>query len=307
MEDAEKNPAISSQVINPGHWLREYLRHRAGLASYKSDFHCDPTCTRPGCKNQDLQIPVSIVDLVGAALHRDQSVAATYPGTYSLGLLSNEREDWIRTVTLRLKKPCPFLENDRCGIYPVRPLPCILFPEYLVNEGTFEANARQDHFKDYRCFHRPIPLSPDRGEVMTQLKKMWQRESLISSFYLFNHGRCHIDFSNLIQELSQEARSREEAASAGEPEPLRIVPHEVIEHFFVKYIAGCQPFAGVSEKIQHLDSRAGQGELRQFFADDRLMKKLKQCGDDRALVFRFVKGKLQAKRRSLSPPEYKYY
>jgi hypothetical protein len=37
------------------------------------------------------------------------------------------------------------------------------------------------------------------------------------------------------------------------------------------------------------------------------MKKLKQCGDDRALVFRLVKGKLQAKRRSLSPPEYKFY
>ena len=100
-----------------------------------------------------------------------------------MGLLSNEREDWIRTVTLRLKKPCPFLENDRCSIYPVRPLPCILFPEYLVNEGTFEANARQDHFKDYLCFQRPIPLSPERATVMTQLKAMWRRESLISSFF----------------------------------------------------------------------------------------------------------------------------
>jgi hypothetical protein len=142
---------------------------------------------------------------------------------------------------------------------------------------------------------------------MTQLKKMWKRESLISSFYLFNHGRCHIDFSNLIQELSHEARSRREAASTGELEPLRIIPHQVIEHFFLKHIAECQPFAGLSEKIYHLDHQAGQGEFRQFFEDDRLMKKLKQCGDDRALVLRFVKGKLQAKRRSLSPPEYKFY
>ena len=240
-------------------------------------------------------------------MHRDKSVSAIYPGNYSLGLLSNEREDWIRTVTLRLKKPCPFLENDRCSIYPVRPLPCILFPEYLVNEGTFEANARQDHFKDYLCFQRPIPLSPERAKVMTQLKKMWKRESLISSFSLFNHGRCHIDFSNLIQELSHEARSQREADPAGELEPLRIIPHRVIERFFLQHIAGCQPFAGVSEKIYHLDTREGQVEFRQLWQDDRLMKKLKQCGDDRALVFRFVKGKLQAKRRSLSPAEYKYY
>ena len=307
MEDSRKIQAISSQAENPRQWLAAYLRNRADLASYKSDFHCDPTCTRPGCKNQDLQVPVSIIDLVGAAMHRDKSVSATYPGNYSLGLLSNEREDWIRIVTLRLKKPCPFLENDRCSIYPVRPLPCILFPEYLVNEGTFEANARKDHFKDYLCFQRPIPLSPERAKVMTQLKKMWKRESLISSFYLFNHGRCHIDFSNLIKELSDEARSQREAESAGELEPLRIIPNQVMEHFFLKHIAECQPFAGVREKIDHLDNREGQVEFLQLLQDDRLMKKLKQCGDDRALVFRFVKGKLQAKRRSLSPPEYKFY
>jgi Fe-S-cluster containining protein len=154
MGDSRKIQAISSQAGNPRPWLAEYLRHRADLASYKSDFHCDLTCTIPGCKNQDLQIPVSIIDLVGAAMHRDQSVSAIFPGNYSLGLLSNEREDWIRTVSLRLKKPCPFLENDRCSIYPVRPLPCILFPEYLANEGTFEANAKKDHFKDYLCFQR---------------------------------------------------------------------------------------------------------------------------------------------------------
>jgi Fe-S-cluster containining protein len=304
--DSKKIQAISSQAINPRHWLAEYLRNRADLASYKSDFQCDPACTRPGCKNQDLQIPVSIIDLMGAALHRDKSVSVTYPGNYPLGLLSNEREDWIRTVTLRLKKPCPFLKNDQCSIYSVRPLPCILFPEYLVNEGAFEANARKDHFKDYLCFQRPIRLSPDRAQVMTQLKKMWQRESLISSFYLFNHGRCHIDFSNLIQELSHEARSRE-AESAGEPGPLRIVPHQVIEHFFLRHIAECQPFAGVGEKISQLDNQERQAEFLHMLQDDRLMKKLKQNEDDRALVFRFVKGKLQAKRRSLSPPEYKYY
>jgi Fe-S-cluster containining protein len=250
---------------------------------------------------------VSLVDLVGAAMHRDTSVSAIYHGNYSLGLLSNEREDWIRIVTLRLKKPCPFLENDRCSIYPVRPLPCILFPEYLVNEGTFEANARKEHFKDYLCFQRLIPLSPDRAGVMTQLKKMWERESLISSFYLFNSGPCHIDFSNLIKELSNEARSQRGAKSEERLEPLRIIPNQAIEHYFLKHIAKFQPFAETREKIDHLDNQERQKEFLQFLQDDRLIKKLKQHRDDRALVFRYVNGNLQAKRRSISPPEYKFY
>jgi Fe-S-cluster containining protein len=307
MANAKKVQAMASLAENPRQWLTAYLRRRGDLAAYKSDFECDPACTRPGCKNRDLQIPVSLIDLLGAAMCRDTSVAAIYPGNYSLGLLSNEREDWIRTVTLRLQKPCPFLENDRCSIYPVRPLPCILFPEYLVNEGAFEANARQDHFKDYLCFRRPVPLSPERAGVMTQLKKMWKRESLISSFYLFNHGRCHIDFSNLVQELTIAAGSPREAESGGKPEPRRIIPNPVMEHFFLTHIAGCQPFAGLSEKIDQLDTQAGQGEFLQLLQDERLVKKLKQCGDDRALLFRFVHGELQAKRRSLSPPEYKFY
>jgi Fe-S-cluster containining protein len=307
MEDSGTIQAISSQAKNPRQWLAAYLRHRAHLASYKSDFSCDPACTRPGCKNQDLQVPASIIDLLGAASLRDKSVLAIYPNDYSLGLLSNEREDWIRIVNLKLKKPCPFLEDDRCSIYPVRPLPCILFPEYLVNEGTFEANARKDHFKEYLCFRGHIPLSPDRAKVMAQLKRMWERESLISSFYLFNHAPCHIDFSNLIKELSDEARSQREAESAETLEPLRVIPNQVIEHFFLKHIAKCQPFAGAREKIAPLDNPEGQAEFLQFLQDDLLMKKLKKYGNDRALVFRYVKGKLQAKRQSLSPPEYKFY
>jgi len=307
MADESTIQTHSSPADDPRQWLTEYLRHRADLAASKSEFDCDPACTRPGCKNPDLQIPVSLIDLLGAAGYRDTSVSALYPDNYTLGLLSDTREDWIRTVALRLKKPCPFLENDRCSIYPVRPLPCMLFPEYLVNEGTFEANARQDHFKDYLCFQRPVPLSPERAQIMTQLKQMWKRESLISSFSLFNDGLCHIDFSNLIQELIHEARSHRGAESGGEPEPLRIIPNRVMEHFFLQHIAECQPFAGVRGKIDHLDTREGQEEFLHVWQDDRLVRKLKQCGDDRALVFRFVKGKVQAKRRSLSPPEYKFY
>jgi len=181
----------------------------------------------------------------------------------------------------------------------------MLFPEYLVNEGTFEANARKNHFKDYLCFRRPIPLSPERAQVIITLKARWERESLITSFYLFHHGPCHLDFSNLIEELSQEAGSLG-VAEQGQ-EPPRIIPNQVLERFFLEHMARCQPFAGVGEKIHRLNNRKGQMEFLQYLQDDGLRKKLKKAGEDRVLVWRFIKGKLQAKRRSFSPPEYKFY
>jgi Fe-S-cluster containining protein len=72
-------------------------------------------------------------------MHHNELVFANYQRNYTLGLFPTEQNDWI--VSLGLKMPCPFLENDLCSIYPVRPLACVLFPEYLVCDGRFEVEA----------------------------------------------------------------------------------------------------------------------------------------------------------------------
>lgn len=307
MQDLRKMPALSSPAGDPREWLTAYLRHRAHLASLESDFQCPPACTRPGCRNPDLQVQVSLVDLLGAALHRDESVSAIYQRHYSLGLFAHDRDDWIRMVALKLKKPCPYLEYDLCGIYPVRPLPCVLFPEYLVYQGKFEESAGKKHFRDYLCLRGPLLLSPARAGVLGKLAKMWERESLISSFSLFNHGPCHLDFGNLTGELVHAAASLPAEESEEIAEPGRFIPHQVLEGFFLERLAGLPPFAGISEKIQHLHTREGEAQFLQLLQDDLLLKKLKRSGVDRALIFRFVKGKLQARKRSLIPAAYKYY
>jgi Fe-S-cluster containining protein len=306
MADSRKIQEVPSNAINPRQWLTDYFHTREHLASSESDFRCDAGCTRPGCKNQNLQIPVSLVDLVGAARYQDGSVSATYQRNYALGLLAHERYDWIRRVSLRLKKPCPFLENDLCRIYPVRPLACVLFPEYLVYEGRFEAEARKEHFRDFLCLQNPVRLSPQRAEVVGRLKKMWQRETLISSFYLFNHSQCYIDYSNLTKELLLADKTLNDTESKGRPEPRATIPNQVMEHFFQTRMAQCQPFDGVRTKISRLNNQEGQRQFLQLLQDDRLMKQLLRSGDDRALIFRFIRGKLKGKRRSLIPGEYKF-
>jgi len=291
----------------PDQWLAGYFHTRAHLASRESDFHCNPACTRPGCRNISILVPVSLVDLLGVARHCQKSVAATYQRYYALGLFPHEQNDWIRKVALRLNKPCPFLEQDLCRIYPVRPLACVLFPEDLVRTGRFEIEAGKELFKEFLCLRSPMLLSPQRAEIVWRIKEMWEREMLISSYYLFNHGRCHLDVSNLTQEFLQVAATLGEAGALENPAPPNAIPNQVVELFFQKRLAGCQPFAGVGEKIALLDNREGQGQLLQLFQDDGLMQKLWRKWDDRDLVFRFAKGKLKSTRRSLLPHEYRFY
>jgi Fe-S-cluster containining protein len=291
---------IFSGAVDPRAGVAAYLRLRGELASAKSDFVCDPACTRPGCRNEDLQVEVSLIDLLGAAGRRGESVSALYRRYYSLGLFSDDRDDWIRRVSLKLRKPCPFLEEDLCSIYPVRPLPCALFPEYLAAEGKLDTEAAQDHFRDYPCLHRSLTLSPARAGVMASLKGLWRRETLATSFHLWQHGRVYVDFSNLTGELMQAAAA---AGPEGRPGP-QTVPHRILEHFFRERLAPSPPFAGISDRIGRLDHREGTTEFLRLFQDDRLAKKLKQTGDDRARVFRLRKGRVRATRRSLTPMEY---
>jgi Fe-S-cluster containining protein len=306
-KDLKNMEAPSSGGGNIRSWLAEYFRTRAHLASHESDFQCDPACTRPGCKNPDMQVQVSLVDLLGAALYLEESVSSLYRRYYSLGLFPEEKQYWIRMVALKLQKPCPFLENDLCGIYPVRPLPCILFPEYLAVEGKFEAQARQEHFRDYLCMQKPIILSPERAGVMAQIKKMWIKETLITSFYLFNHGACHLDFSNLIDEfLTMATRLGEGAVIAERAEPGGSIPTWMLERFFLERLASCHPFAGVQEKIEHLCSQEGQEHFLGLLQDDLLLRRLKQSTEDRTLIYRLRRGKLKARWRSLMPGEYKF-
>jgi Fe-S-cluster containining protein len=302
----ERKKLIPPQPEDPRPWLADYLDLRARLASQASDFQCDPACARPGCKNQDLQVPVSLVDLLGVALHRDERVSELNLRHYVLGVFCNDRDDWIRLVSLKLKKPCPFLDQDLCGIYPVRPLPCMLFPEYLVSRGTFAATAARAQFRDYLCLRRPLVLSPGRARVVAKLRDMWERELLISSFYLFNHTPCHIDFSNLATELFPADQGLPEAESE-QGRGQEYSSSRVMDTFFQEHLAGCPPFHGVAEKIHHLDTREGQVQFLTLLRDDSLVKKLRQAGDDRALVFQYRKGKLKAKRRGIVPTEYKFY
>ncbi len=307
MPGGSKISEVFPRTADPHGWLSGYLRARARLASFMTEFHCDPACTRPGCKREDMQVPATIIDLLGVALHRRQSVSETYRRHFLLGLLADGRDNGIRLVLPRLRKPCPFLENDLCSIYPVRPLPCALFPEYPASRSDMEARAENRVFREYLCLQHPFSLSPERAQVLAELRGRWEREVLVSGFYLFGHGRCHLDCRNLMEQILPRPRSAVAADIEAQSASQRVPPRSALEHFFREHLARHQPFVGVEEKIRQLDDPEEQARFFKLLQDDRLVKKLRQAGEDKALVFRFFDGQLKARRRSLLPEECKFY
>ena len=244
---------------------------------------------------------VSLVDLLGASLFLKEPVTPLFQRYYTLGLFAAVENDWLRMISLKVKKPCPFLNQNLCSIYPVRPLPCILFPEYLVAEGRLAAEAKKETFRNYLCLKSSQVLSPARAEVLAQLKKMWRREGLISSFYLFGHSSCYLDLKDVAEVLlSAPGNPRLDSNESKEQKkPPAHIPHEAIEFFFWKHIAPCRPFSEVEDRIRRLEHPQGQAELWQYFQEEHWFRKIRQGEKDRALIFRFRKGQVRMTRRSL--------
>jgi hypothetical protein len=136
---------------------------------------------------------------------------------------------------------------------------------------------------------------------------MWEREMLISTFYLFDHGSCYIDCSTLTKELEPADKTLIESEAMEIGEPPGTIAHQVMEQIFRERSAGCPTFDGVRAKMNRLDDPEGRAEFLQLLHDDRLMQKLMRRVDNRDLIFGIGKGKLKASRRSLLPREYSFY
>ena len=160
-------------------------------------------------------------------------------------------------------------------------------------------------FRDYLCLRRPLQLSLGRAKTVANLRTLFEREMLITAFHLFNHGPCHIDFAD----LSREAWPAEqpEAKAAKRAQTQEAFCHQDLEDFLKERFVGFPPFAGIAEKIDHLDKREGQVQFLRLLQDDLLYKKLRREGDDRAVLYQVKKGRLKVKRRSIVPNEYKFY
>ena len=286
--------------------IHGYFQQRSHLASAHSSFHCDPLCSRPGCASLEMQVPVTIFDLMGAAIHRGQSIGEVHDRSYAVGVLPREGFDWIKSVSLKLRKPCPFLENQRCTIYEVRPLPCILFPEYQAVNGTIRNLAARTEYLDYVCLRSPFGVSRERARAVRLLAGMLEREVIVSDFYLFGMSPFWVDFSSLTADMAQEADEQRPHGSRDESEADPVIPFEAFDRIFTKTFLQCSPLAGLDDRIRDLRRQDLRASMLHDLNDSKILRRLRRQNEDPSLVFQYVDGALVARRQSFTLREHMF-
>jgi Fe-S-cluster containining protein len=171
------------------------------LFNQGSTFSCPDSCERLGCKEPNLHVPISLIDLVALSLTSGQKATELFRREVKIGFNPiHENEPWIGQVSLELKKPCPFLEGKQCSIYPGRPIACALFPEHCFMAEHPERIAQKDIFQNFPCIQEPCSISPRRRTALQQLLEIFGKEVFLSDFYLFGISPFVIDLKNLAGE-----------------------------------------------------------------------------------------------------------
>jgi hypothetical protein len=138
-----------------------------------------------GCQEPNLHIYISLVDLVAISLISGRRPTGLLREDIKIGFDPiHENEPWIGRVLLELRKPCHFLEEKECSIYPGRPIACALFPEYCFTVERPEAILQKDIFRNFPCIQKPCSISPQRRATLQQLSEMSAKEVFLSDFYL---------------------------------------------------------------------------------------------------------------------------
>ncbi len=178
--------------------MQQYLAERSVFFNAWSTFSCPDACERLGCKESNLHVSISLVDLVALSLVSGQKATELFRRDVKIGFDPiHESEPWTGQVCLELKKPCHFPGGKDCTIYPGRPIACALFPEYRFIVEPPERILQKDISDNFPCIQKPCSHSPRRRSALEQLWEMFVKEVFLSNFYLFGISPFVIDLKNI--------------------------------------------------------------------------------------------------------------
>jgi Fe-S-cluster containining protein len=249
-----------------------------------------------------MQVPVTLHDILAAVSANNQPVAETFRQNYCLGLTTVGSHESIFRVTLKVQKPCPWLQDELCSIYPTRPLACMLFPESHILAATSQLLAQQWDFSDYACFRTELAISRERAGVIRALRGLLQKELLVSESYLFGSSPFLVDLPTLVTDLCPHGEMAENPSvhSAANGVQVSLVD---IDAAFRKRFFRCSPFAELEEKWVELEDLGVRARLFALLENKRALQQLQDRCDGSQHVFRLDGGVLKRKRVSLIPPE----
>jgi len=237
--------------------MQRYLAERFALFNQSSTFACPDSCGRLGCKEPNLHIPVSLIDLAALSLASGQRATEHFRRDVKIGFDPiYENEPWVGRLCLELKKPCPFLDRKECSLYRGRPVACALFPEYHFLTEPPERILEKGIFRDFPCFQNPCSISPRRRTVLRELWEIFGKEVFLSDFYLFGLSPFVIDLKNAAGEELERISASEDGKTT--------LPHHRIEEIIFQRLSQGGYLDDWGARIGKLDSADGLEDLIQM-------------------------------------------
>ena len=246
--------------------MEHYLRERSSLSNRGSEFSCPESCDRHGCREPNLHISITVIDLIAIASVSGRRPLAVFREDVKIGFDPiRENEPWMGRVNMELKKSCRFLDGKWCSVYPRRPLACGLFPEYFFLTNQWKTLLEKEIFQKFPCLRSPCSVSPARKEALDRMMELSIQETFLSDFYLFGVSPFLLDLKNIIGE-------RLEGIDATKEGKTRI-PYERIEGLVAQKFLNSGHLEEWEKKIEALDETSAIGNLIEMKnGTDRLAK-----------------------------------
>jgi Fe-S-cluster containining protein len=170
-----------------------------------------------------------------------------YNRFYRIGSSPGADVPWVGRFTLELQKPCGFLKENWCEIYPARPIGCDQFPEawYLLPSES-PGTPNRGRFQDYPCLKSPSPITTKRKKHLAKLSEMAAQERWISDFYLFGFSPFCVDLRDLVEGLLKKTQREGLAPDGIDPDAQHVIPYTLIEGLFQRKVSE----AGITVQIQ---------------------------------------------------------
>jgi Fe-S-cluster containining protein len=267
--------------------LERYFQYQADLAATKRDMLCPEDCDAPGCWMTEVVVCVSLFDLIRLSLALNTPVSSLFLNHCRFGFQCNEFNPRYLNLSIKLEKPCPFLQKARCRVHSFKPFDCVFFPEYHQIAGILPELANRPVFKKFPCLKSKITVSEQRSQALKELKKMSIREEALSCHFLLEIPSFVIDTKPLVKQLKKSGL-KSKSFSAGD------YRRELYEQ-----LKSTGLFDGIMDKVTRLDSRQGMESLFGQLENNTLIKALLEKKARPEIVFRFDENRLKPVKRYL--------
>lgn len=175
-----------------------YFKERSILFNAFLEFSCPNGCERHGCKEPQLHISISLVDLLAISSTSNQRAVDLFKKDCKIGFDPiEEGEPWLGRISIELKKPCSFLDAKECSVYRGRPIACALFPEYSFVAESQKDLLKREILRNFPCIQNPCAIPLRRRETLQKLMEMSIQETFVSDFYLFGISPFVLDLKTM--------------------------------------------------------------------------------------------------------------